>query len=322
MNYKFASHRANLIQEYIKYRRSLGYKYSIISDFITMDKFFITMNKINDIGITRDECDEWSKKRSFEKVGTQCGRVNKMINFSKFLSQLGYKSYKPFPVKFVKTFKPYIFSHEEINEIFIAADKLTCDKKHSCRNMLYIYFRLLYSTGIRRNEGISLTIADVNLIKGTILIRNPKNGKDRILPLSESMLAAMQKYSDKYNTAALLNEPFFRNNDSKRINVIRMNRWFVKILNETNIPYIGGGNGPRIQDLRFTFCCHSLKQLIEKGIDTYVFLPTLSQYMGHSSIQSTEYYLMLTKEIYPELVKNRSKIDSKVFPEVNNDEKN
>jgi len=44
--------------------------------------------------------------------------------------------------------------------------------------------------------------------------------------------------------------------------------------------------------------------------------------MGHSSIQSTEYYLMLTKEIYPELVKNRSKIDSKVFPEVNNDEKN
>ena len=216
MNYKFASHRANLIQEYIKYRRSLGCKYAIISDFITMDKFFITMNKINDVGITRDECDEWCKKRSFEKIGTQCGRVNKMINFSKFLSQLGYKSYKPFPVKFVKTFKPYIFSHEEINEIFIAADKLTCDKKHSCRNMLYIYFRLLYSTGIRRNEGISLTIADVNLIKGTILIRNPKNGKDRILPLSESMLAAMQKYSDKYNTAALLNEPFFRNNDSKR----------------------------------------------------------------------------------------------------------
>ena len=95
-----------------------------------------------------------------------------------------------------------------------------------------------------------------------------------------------------------------------------MNRWFVKILNETNIPYIGGGHGPRIQDLRFTFCCHSLKQLIEKGIDTYVFLPTLSQYMGHSSIQSTEYYLMLTKEIYPVLVKNRSKLDSKVFPEV------
>jgi site-specific recombinase XerD len=65
-----------------------------------------------------------------------------------------------------------------------------------------------------------------------------------------------------------------------------------------------------------------LKQLIDKGIDTYVFLPILSTYMGHTSITATEYYLYLTKEIYPELVQNRHNIDTTIFPEVGNNENN
>jgi site-specific recombinase XerD len=62
--------------------------------------------------------------------------------------------------------------------------------------------------------------------------------------------------------------------------------------------------------------------LIDKGIETYVFLPVLSNFMGHSSLSSTEYYLHLTKEIFPELVQNRYKIDSNVFPEVIHNENN
>jgi hypothetical protein len=54
----------------------------------------------------------------------------------------------------------------------------------------------------------------------------------------------------------------------------------------------------------------------------YVFLPILSQYMGHTKITSTEYYLKLTRAIYPELIDQRSKLEYEVFPEVPKNENN
>ncbi len=322
MSYKFKSHRANLLQDYINYKRSLGYQYGKLSIFYSMDAFFVKMNKISSIGLTKEECEEWSKQLSYEKSNTQCIRINKMINFSNYLNAMGHSSCKPFPIKYIKNFRPYIFSKNEINRIFEATDKLTCDKVHTCRNVLSTYFKLLYSTGIRKSEGLFLTIDDVNLTNGTILVRKAKNDKDRCLPLSTSMLEQMQSYSNKYNAFENPNNRFFRNVDNKNFTDKSLSIWFIKILNEAAIPYIGGGHGPRIHDLRFSFCCHSLKQLIDKGIDTYTFLPTLSTYMGHTSIAATEYYLHLTREIYPEIVQNRHKVDVTVFPEVFNYENN
>jgi hypothetical protein len=116
MNYNFKSHRAKLINDYIKYRRSFGYQYANVSIFYTMDNFFILMNKTDFIGLTKEECEQWSQKRSFEKKNTQCIRINKMINFCKYLKQMGYSSFQPFPIRYIKNFKPYIFSKDEIRE--------------------------------------------------------------------------------------------------------------------------------------------------------------------------------------------------------------
>ena len=90
----------------------------------------------------------------------------------------------------------------------------------------------------------------------------------------------------------------------------------MRILTEAKIPYLGGGHGPRVQDLRFTFAVHSLVQMHHKGMDLYYCLPILSQYLGHSSIEATEHYVSLTQEMYPELIQHRNAIDSSVFPEV------
>jgi len=51
----------------------------------------------------------------------------------------------------------------------------------------------------------------------------------------------------------------------------------------------------------------------ESGIDMYCALPVLSTYVGHSSIQSTEQYLRLTEEFYPEVTQ---KTGARVYPEV------
>jgi len=72
--------------------------------------------------------------------------------------------------------------------------------------------------------------------------------------------------------------------------------------------------------MRYVFCCHSLKEISDKGIDLYCALPVLSTYVGHSSVRATEKYLRLTKELYPDIVKRTEDITSYVYPEVYKDE--
>jgi len=76
----------------------------------------------------------------------------------------------------------------------------------------------------------------------------------------------------------------------------------------------------RLDFMRHVFCCHSLKEISEKGVDLYCALPVLSTYLGHSTIRATEKYLRLTKELYPDIVKRSSNITSYVYPEVYKDE--
>ena len=49
----------------------------------------------------------------------------------------------------------------------------------------------------------------------------------------------------------------------------------------------------RPYDLRHTFASRNISRWLEEGKDAMVFLPLLSQYMGHSDLDSTFYYIHL-----------------------------
>jgi hypothetical protein len=52
------------------------------------------------------------------------------------------------------------------------------------------------------------------------------------------------------------------------------------------------------------------------GIDMYCALPVLSAYVGHSTITSTERYLRLTEEFYPDVSEKVRLAAPQVYPEV------
>ena len=78
----------------------------------------------------------------------------------------------------------------------------------------------------------------------------------------------------------------------------------------------GKGKGPRVHDLRHTFAVHSLQQNIEMGKDIYTSLTGLMVYLGHSKISSTEYYLRLTAEVFPDFLERADSICAKAIPGV------
>ena len=63
------------------------------------------------------------------------------------------------------------------------------------RNLKHrLIISLLYSCGLRRGEIISLQCTDLNLERATIHIRQGKWGKDRMLPLPQSLLPLLREY--------------------------------------------------------------------------------------------------------------------------------
>ncbi len=53
-----------------------------------------------------------------------------------------------------------------------------------------------YSTGIRRLELIHLTVHNIDLKRGTVMIRQGKGRKDRMIPIGERALAWVEKYKE------------------------------------------------------------------------------------------------------------------------------
>lgn len=52
----------------------------------------------------------------------------------------------------------------------------------------------LYSTGIRRSELVKLHVFDVDVERGTLLVREGKRSNDRVVPIGERALAWIEKY--------------------------------------------------------------------------------------------------------------------------------
>ena len=62
-------------------------------------------------------------------------------------------------------------------------------------------------------------------------------------------------------------------------------------------------DGPRIHDWRHTLAVENLRRWSAEGLDLCNMVPYLTAYLGHQDFRATQYYLRLTAEIYPELVR-------------------
>jgi len=309
-------------------KRSLGYKYDKQEQILLrFDRFTIERGE-REVGLSKELADKWCELRNNESDGNRYYRCVLISQLSSYLCKLGIRSYIPRLPPYQSTFTPYIYSKKEITAIFNAADALLISK----RNMNTIIFvvptllRVLYGTGIRIGEALSLKNKDVNLSENYILVKDSKNGKQRIIPISESLSAVCKDYLNNRSKLPVLqsdNTPFFISLNGSATNPHIFHIWYFRIvLRAAGIPYIGNGHGPRIQDIRHTFACHALANMAESGVDLYTSLPILSTYLGHQSLSATNRYVRLTAAMYPELLKDVDMICLNVFPNVKNYETN
>lgn len=320
----FWSVMAPHISGFIGLKRSLGYKYKEEERTLyTFDRFILAQGH-TDPGLTKEISDKWAERRHNEAKLTIYGKVKVVKQFAEYLRDQGIKTYVPQLPKYPgSTFIPYIYSHEEINAIFRACDSLRmkCRNADSCVLIMPCLLRLLYGTGIRISEALSLKNKDVNISGKCLTLRDTKNGKERLVPMSASLTSVCIEYlehRDKIPVSGLNREngPFFVSLNGGVCKPGAVYSWFRKVLMLADIPFTGNRKGPRIHDIRHSFACHSFLKLSDEGMDLYCSWPYLSTYLGHQSLESTEQYIRLTSQMYPELLKDTDELYVDILPDI------
>ena len=188
-----------LAENFISFKRNLGFKYQ--SEEKVMSRFcrFSNDYDLTEVCITKKLAEDWIAPRAGETGKSRAHRLTCVRQFGEYLYTLGYEVYF-LPEQrgmWTASFVPYIFTHEQIIALFAAADNTKfCDDRRNIQNCLPVIFRMLYGCGLRVSEALKLQVKDVNLTDGILTIKGAKMDRDRLIPMSESLTQACQKYAE------------------------------------------------------------------------------------------------------------------------------
>lgn len=324
MNRNYNSIYGLHIKQFVDMKIKLGFKYRTSSGILSQMDKLAEGNKEISPGITKEFAEKWSERLPNESEFYRYARVRLLAQFSSYLCDLGIQSFIPKLLAHPKsTFIPYIYSQKEIDSIFRVCDELRLQRANmnSCIICLPALIRLLFGTGLRISEALAIKNQDVNLEEKYLLIKDSKNSKERIIPISASLATVCEEYvnhRDRLPLRKIKTGYFFVKLNGSKCSCYGIHHRFKECLAKAGIAYIGRGHGPRLHDLRHTFAVTSLANMAEAGIDLYASLPILSNYLGHQSLDSTNHYVRLTANMYPSLLKDVNMVCLDVFPKFNN----
>ena len=285
---------------------------------------FANATNLADTPITSEFIASWHKTRKADCERTMYAKYSVWHQLTTLMSRTGCPCFIPKLPKMPQTgFTPYIFTEEQIKNILDACDRYRLYDVRMGTSLFAMpaILRLLYSTGVRISEALSILNEDVHLNEHYIYLRKTKNGTERIIPVCESLSSVFTEYIANRNKIPVpgidsSKHSFFTKPDGTVIRACSVYQHLRKLLVACGIPYIGNHHGPRVHDLRHTFAVHSLVQMSRSGMDLYTGLPILSTSLGHHSLKATEQYVRLTFAMYPELEQQCSAVNAFVYPKV------
>lgn len=320
----FVGHLAPLLSDFVALKHSLGFKYETeAAELYRFSKFTVSF-ELGEPSLTKDLVQAWSTRRIDEGVRNQRRRIYPIRQFGIYLHNLGYDAYIASPHRNARSFPfvPYIFTEAEMSRLFAASDSLFPNRNSTLPLIMPVILRMLYSCGLRISEAVGLRNKHVDLVDGMLEIKNSKFGKDRLVPMSDSMTRICRSYYQFVHENSSQDDYFFMQANRRPITRDNVYRRFRAILWESGISHGGKGNGPRVHDVRHTYSVHALQQAAKRGVDVYCALPILSTFLGHASVTATEQYVRLTTEAFPEVSAALERYCAHVIPKVSEHETN
>lgn len=316
-----AGELADLVERFLSHKRSLGYRYCVEAEQLARFVRFAQAYRIVDQVIPAALVDGWTARIPGERWSTQRIRVSTLQVFLQWVRVQGYQVTLPAPLqRQSSSYVPYIFTETEMQRFFQACDGLAVYPRTDKHLMLPVFFRVLYGCGLRVSEACHLRISDVDLEQGILTIHAGKGGKDWLVPVSPSLRDGLQRWAIHLRTRQADPVWFFETRNGQPPSRHWVYHQFRQCLHRAGIPHAGRGTGPRVHDIRHSFCVRSLKHLVDSGLDVYSALPILAAYVGHASPAATEGYVRLTVDLYPEILAAVTQATGSTIPEVHDDQ--
>ena len=214
---------------------------------------------------------------------TIVGNINALKRFSRYLQETGRPSFEIIvKAKPDKATEKTILTQEEIKKLYKACDNDVYGIRD--RAILSIY----YGCGLRRGEGASLDVKDIMLKEKLVFVRSGKGYKERYVPMTEAVKEDLENYLYQARETLLngLNpnqESFFVSYRATRMCGGALLERLHGLVNKAQINKSVG-----IHSLRHSIATH----LLQSGLT----LEEVSQFLGHSSLESTQIYTHLAHE--------------------------
>lgn len=277
--------------DYLKYQKNYS-SYTIDNYSSDIDEFFIFLDSemIDYLDVSYDEIRVYlmDLKNKNDKNVSIDRKLSSLRGFYKYLANENKISNNPFslvsgPKKEKKL--PRYFEYNELEELFNVPDLSTSIGK---RDRLLL--EMLYATGVRVGELVSIKVKDIDISSRSILILG-KGNKERFVTFGDYCLDALNDYlNNGYSELNKNNLDYLFLNNNGGVLTERGVRYILdKIIKSTSI---NKNISPHM--IRHSFATH----LLNEGCD----LLTVQKLLGHESIKATQIYTHVTtdrlKEVY------------------------
>lgn len=322
MSDTYTSVFAPYIEGLIAAKRAVGYSYGSAEYYLRKFDNYCAGCSSSSV-LSRDLVLGWATAKDGEDSGTHRVRLAVVRELGKHMQALGIRDAFVLPSALhsnIERYVPHFFTKEEITAFFKACDNLRpCQRLHARHLVLPVFFRLLYCCGLRTCEARRLRVEEVDLTHGAISILNSKRRSCRKIPIAQDLLLLLRSYDARVSTIYPERIYFFPTTRSDCYKCKSIGGAFRRIWKEAGLGPESGSK-PRAYDMRHNFALGNLNRWIASGADVGSKLPYLSHYMGHSRLESTDYYLHLVPEFFQTFSKKVRSTEA-VLPEVDDGQK-
>jgi integrase/recombinase XerD len=175
---------------------------------------------------------------------------------------------------------PRFLHEEEVRRLLEQPDTTTPE---GLRDLAML--ELLYATGLRVSELVSVALNDINLDRNFVRTMG-KGKKDRIVPIGDYASEALRRYLEEAREALLRGQSSAYCFVSRRGRPLSRQAFWKRLKSYARDAGLSPETSPH--HLRHSFATH----LLERGAD----LRTLQEMLGHANVATTEIYTHVLRE--------------------------
>jgi integrase/recombinase XerD len=283
------------VRDYIKMRRSLGYKLqmapALLYDFASF------LEERGALHITITLAVQWAQRNLKAPPAEWARRLTFVRGFARYwiatdpateIPAWGLMPHRPHRAR------PYLYTEAEVRHLLQAARQM-----EGLPGLMYhCLFGLLPVTGLRISEALNLRPEDVDLDQGMLVIVGTKFGKSRWVPIHASTQKVLVQYVQQRDRVFRRKLPyFFVSRRGNRLDGGQVRRTFYRLSRQVGLRGQHASHGPRLHDFRHRFALSSLIGWYRSGREVESRLPILSTFLGHVHVADTYWYLTACPEL-------------------------